>query len=146
MGYLHRGPLFLATRTTEIERAAAGPLAEAAYLWAQDRLQPSAGGEGLARFVVTRVDIRERPYGGPSGRDQGIMTRALRYQAEIAAEVQFLTEQRLPRGVAVAHGGSTVLLAEDSSPAEQQRAMDRLIIQAIAGMNEEFERALSRRR
>lgn len=148
MGYLHLGPLFLPTRTLEIDRGNVdgGPLADAAYLWAQDRLQPAAGGTGIARFVLKRAEIRERPYGGPTGRDEGMVTRALRYQAQIEAEVQFLSDQNAPRGVAVGRGGGVVLLAEDANPAEQERALDRLLSQAIAGMNDEFERALARRR
>ncbi len=148
MGYLHLGPLPLPVRTVEIDRGTAdgGPLADAAYLWAQDRLQAAAGGSGIARFVLKRVEIRERPYGGPTGRDEGMVSRALRYQAQIEAEVQFLSDQNAPRGVAVGRGSSIVLLAEDATPAEQERALDRLIGQAIAGMNEEFERVLVRRR
>ena len=147
-GYLHLGPLVLQTRTVEIDRGNVdgGPLADAAYLWAQDRLQASAGGNGVARFTVKRADIRERPYGGPTGRDEGMVSRALRYQAEIEAEIQILSDQNAPRGVVVGRGGGVVVLGEDANAVEQERALDRLISQAIAGMNDQFERALARRR
>lgn len=149
-GYLHLGPLDLPVRRIEIDRGGpaltpdAQPLADAAYLWADDRLR-AAGGGGLARFVIRRAEIRERPYVVPGQRgDDRMVTRAVRYEARLEAEIQFLTDAGLPRGVAVGRGGSLVLLAEDASPAEQDRAFDRLLAQAITGMNEEFDRALRR--
>ena len=75
-----------------------------------------------------------------------MVSRALRYQAEIEAEIQILSDQNAPRGVVVGRGGGVVVLGEDANAVEQERALDRLISQAIAGMNDQFERALARRR
>lgn len=150
-GYLHFGPINLAVRSVEIDRGGPAltsdgrPLAEEAFLWAADRLQ-ATGRSGIARFVVRRAEIRERPYAVPNARGEDRMvTRALRYEARIEAEIQFLTDTGQPQGVAVARGGSLAILAEDANAAEQDRALVRLVSQSIAAMNQEFDRALARR-
>lgn len=114
----------------------------AATRWAYDRIAP-VGSKGRIRYTVRQASVTEVPLeveGGVSGAFTN--DQAQRYLAQLAVEVEIISDEGLVEGRATAKAERSVTVPEDITLNERERVWFKLTEQTMSDLSAQLDKTL----